>query len=374
MKNLLITIIILGIFSCNNKNEVGKFAVTGNIKNVEDQKIYMEHIFFSQQNPDIVDSAMIKKGKFTMNAIGAEEGLYRLRLERSNSSFVFINDQPAIPFNGDMKTESWIFNTPANQTFKSLLQKMETDRKLISESNALLENLKTTKNNDSVVALTADRLNLLINESKAYIVRFVDTVSDPVIAMFALGYAREVEPAVLTPVVNNLTRRFPNHQGINNVVAQYNQMLTQQQPAQNNSPTIGSLAPDLTMNDVNDKPFSLHELRGKYVLVDFWASWCAPCRGENPNVVSAYNKFRNKNFTILGVSLDANKEAWLKAIKDDNLAWKHISDLKQWNSIAVSLYGIEGIPYNVLLDPEGKIIATELRDMALHQKLGEVLK
>ena len=115
-------------------------------------------------------------------------------------------------------------------------------------------------------------------------------------------------------------------------------------------------------------------LRGKYVLVDFWASWCGPCRGENPNVVKAYNQFKDKNFTVLGVSLDKDKAEWIKAIGEDKLTWYHISDLKYWNSAAVALYGFDGIPYNVLVDPQGKIIGTNLRGTDLEIKLGEIIK
>jgi peroxiredoxin len=174
-----------------------------------------------------------------------------------------------------------------------------------------------------------------------------------------------------------LTKRFPNHTGVAGVVTQYNQYiakLKEPKPQNNSRPGPGAMAPDFTMNDLDGKPFSLSQLKGKYVLVDFWASWCGPCRGENPNVVAAYNKFKNKNFTILGVSLDENKQKWLDAIKADGLEWKHISDLKQWSSAAVPLYGFDGIPYNVLIDPTGKIIATELRGDALIRTLEEILK
>jgi thiol-disulfide isomerase/thioredoxin len=115
-------------------------------------------------------------------------------------------------------------------------------------------------------------------------------------------------------------------------------------------------------------------LRGKYVLVDFWASWCGPCRGENPNVVKAYNTYKDKNFTVLGVSLDKEKQPWLDAIKADGLTWNHISDLKYWSSAAVSLYGFDGIPFNVLVDPAGKIVATNLRGADLENKLKDILK
>jgi Peroxiredoxin len=139
---------------------------------------------------------------------------------------------------------------------------------------------------------------------------------------------------------------------------------------------VGQMAPEIALPDVNGKKIKLSSFKGKYVLVDFWASWCGPCRAENPNVVNAYNKFKGKNFTILGVSLDKEdgKKNWLKAIKDDKLAWTHVSDLKFWRSEVVPVYRIEMIPYNVLVDPEGKVVAENLRGTDLDTKLTALLK
>ncbi len=136
---------------------------------------------------------------------------------------------------------------------------------------------------------------------------------------------------------------------------------------------VGKMAPDFTMNDTEGNPVSLSSFKGKYLLVDFWASWCGPCRRENPHVVKLYAEFKDKGFDILGVSLDQKKDAWLKAIEEDKLTWNHVSDLKGWGNEAAKLYAVSGIPHTVLLDKDGKIIAKNLRGDDLHNKVAELL-
>ncbi|MEO8795210.1 MAG: TlpA disulfide reductase family protein [Daejeonella sp.] len=142
----------------------------------------------------------------------------------------------------------------------------------------------------------------------------------------------------------------------------------------NKKTSIGAMAPDFSLADTTGKKVALSSLRGKYVLLDFWASWCKPCRDENPNIVQAYQDFNGKGFTVLGVSLDREKKNWLQAINADELTWNHVSDLKFWSSEAAVLYGVGSIPANFLLDPKGKIIGRNLRGPALQDKLKEIFR
>jgi peroxiredoxin len=376
MKKILGFLIVLFIFSCNSKHNNGLFTIHGDLKNAPDQKVYLEQLFFNQNPPQILDTAEMKNGKFEVKAHAAEEGLYRLKFEK-NAGYIFINDKDDIDFSAnanDSVLKTTKFNTPANASLTALIMTLDSiHTKLISEDQTRKDYQQ--QNNDSLAFIADNAFNISNEWYNNFLVRYIDTASNPINALFALSYTQDVSMDTIKNLMANLTRKFPKNSSVAEMQKQFNQFAAaQDNKASSGAITVGAIAPDITLPDVDGKPFSLSSLRGKYVLVDFWASWCGPCRQENPNVVSNYNQFKDKNFTVLGVSLDQDKKAWLKAIKDDGLVWKQISDLKFWNSAAATMYHVEAIPYNVLIDPQGKIIATELRGNDLHNKLAEVLK
>ncbi len=375
MKNIVVLFSVFFLLSCTSTHKNGLFTVNGDLKNAPDQKVFLEQLHFNGIPPQVLDTSDIKNGKFTVKANASEEGLYRIRFEKS-AGYLFINDKDNIDFSADANDtilNSTKFNTPANASLTALIIRLDSiHTNLIAEDQARKDYKQ--QNNDSMVLIANNAFNVSNEWYNHFLVNYIDTASSPINALFALGYTEDVPMDTVKNLMAGLTKKYPKNSSVADMQKQLDQYVATQNTQQNNDIAVGKMAPALTLPDVDGKQFSLSSLRGKYVLVDFWASWCGPCRQENPNVVANYKEFKDKNFTILGVSLDQDKKAWLKAIKDDGLVWKQISDLKFWNSAAAAEYHIEAIPYNVLIDPQGKIIGTELRGTELHDKLAEVLK
>lgn len=327
MKRLIATALVaLTLASCQEAPK--GYVINGEVAGMPEGKIYLKSfrnkMFFD------VDTADVKDGKFTFKGVVDQPLLYGLATEEMNYPVqLFVeNVKMDVKISSDGETLT-VQNSPVNTLFQENAGK-------VFEEGYNIDSLVTKYPDSPVSAFYLYRYftyQLPLDELKATRAKISP-------ALAACPYVKDLD---------GIIKQLENVQ-------------------------IGKVAPEFSLPDTAGVSVSLSDFRGKYVLLDFWASWCPPCRRENPNVVKAFNEYKDKDFTIIGISLDKDKSKWMKAIADDNLTWTHLSDLKYWDSEIPALYGVRGIPANVLLGPDGVILAKNITGEDLHKTLQEVIK
>ncbi len=360
------------IFSFSNivLSQVKKPAtieIEGNIFNTNGDSIFISQ-YYGNHYVDFVKGKLDKKGNYVLKGQVPYPDYYVLRIANQHINLV-LRDNSKMRINADGKN-IYAFNTITGSDESVALNAFVMNLQIFNQKkDSLVKVLQTAPEKQT-------ELNQIYQKDyyqfASYRQKFISENNNSAALLPVLSSLNtETEMSIYDAVMAQLITAFPESQSVQNTKTQYDQLKFQQEKKNFLAP--GKPAQNFTQNDVNGKPISLTDFKGKVVLIDFWASWCGPCRKENPNVVNLYKKYKDAGFTVLSVSLDKDKAPWLAAIEKDGLIWpNHVSDLKYWQNEAAKMYQVSSIPFTVLVDKEGNIINTNLRGEQLEQTLHSI--
>lgn len=381
MRNFSIVLFLAILFSsCNLIGNSDKYLVEGTIKNYATQSVKLEKL--GLQELTVVDSSAVDdKGNFKMEGV-SESGFYRLKLDEK-TFWLFLLEPAKYKADIDMSRQQDAFKisgSVSNDEFQSAFKKINDAQREINMLRYSYQFYMQNGASRDTIAAVEQSLNSVAQKFESTCTEGAKTAKNPLVALFYItnlplqNYAKEN-----LAVLQRVEKEIPNSSYAKEFRKAYNEydkqakMMEAQQKAAE-AIKVGAVAPDIDLPNPEGKNIKLSSLRGNVVLIDFWASWCGPCRAEMPNVVAAYNKYNKKGFTVYSVSLDKTKDAWVNSIAGLKMPWtNHVSDLKFWDCEPAKAYGVNGIPATFLLDKNGVIVATNLRGAALEAKLAELL-